>query len=157
MASYKPPLLAGTEAKLNTQAWTTSRLKAIFYEAISIATSLNFCFLINGLDEIEGDIDTIVDMLQFIHQIARHQNVKIVVSSRPEPALVKSFATCPFLRLQDLTWQDIHQYVDGRLKEEDRVQKLMSGNPLALEKLIYKTSEKLRGCSCGLELQYKIW
>ena len=49
-------------------------------------------------------------------------NVKICVSSRPEPEYIFAFQQCRQLRLQDLTRNDMHEYVQGTLAEAPRWQ-----------------------------------
>ena len=145
IVSYKPSLICTPDRKLNAQAWTTIRLKDTFYDMIAGTSSLKFCIFVDGLDEFEGDLDTTDDMLHFIHRTAQSSNVKIVVSSRPEPPLVKSLATWPTLRLQDLTWRDIYRYVYGRLEDEDGAKELISENNGSLKMLEQGTVNKADG------------
>lgn len=74
--------------------------------------SLRFCFLIDGIDEYDGDPAIIVDM---ISSLANFKPVKFILSSRPIPVCVDSFFNFPQLRLQDLTRNDIHRYTEGEL------------------------------------------
>jgi hypothetical protein len=66
------------------------------------------CLFIDGLDEYSGDFQ---DGISFIESLCRHPNLKVVVSSRPEPDFIDAFASKSMLRMQDLTKPDIRKYV----------------------------------------------
>ena len=79
------------------------------------STRTHFCFFIDGLDEFAGDVDVLRDVITTLRS---YENTKVCVSSRPEPAFIRFFATCPQLRLQDLTRKDIKLYVYDRLSRD---------------------------------------
>jgi hypothetical protein len=74
---------------------------------------LRICFLIDGIDEYEGDHSEISELLA---SVSSSSYVKIILSSRPISACVNAFSHCPSLRLQDLTHEDIKLYVEDKLK-----------------------------------------
>lgn len=78
-------------------------------------TSAQFrlCLIIDGLDEYTGSCVDLIDLL--ITETSASPFVKLVVSSRPIPACVESFQRFSGLRLQDLTYGDIHAYVEDTL------------------------------------------
>jgi hypothetical protein len=71
-------------------------------------------FLIDGIDEYEGDQIEVVNLLSTAHH---YQYVKFLISSRPTPVCVDAFSHLPKLRLQDLTRNDIRHYTVGLLRE----------------------------------------
>lgn len=71
-------------------------------------------FLIDGIDEYEGDHIEIINLLA---SAERYPDTKFLVSSRPIPACVDAFSRFPHLRLQDLTRNDIRGYTEGLLRE----------------------------------------
>ncbi|KAH7159734.1 hypothetical protein B0J13DRAFT_433396 [Dactylonectria estremocensis] len=74
---------------------------------------VKICLFIDGLDEFSGDT---AEGIAFIKQLASGPNIKIVVSSRPEPALVSAFKRFPNMRLENLTRPDIALYIEGVLR-----------------------------------------
>lgn len=72
---------------------------------------LRFFFVIDGLDEYDGDLSGLIDLINDTST----PHVKYLVSSRPVTACSEAFANLPGLRLQDLTVGDIRQYVQDRL------------------------------------------
>ncbi|KAI0010773.1 hypothetical protein F4779DRAFT_626929 [Xylariaceae sp. FL0662B] len=78
------------------------------------SSSSRLFFLIDGLDEFDGDHQEIVDL---ITSSAKNNNVKFLVSSRPIPVCVDVFSQSPTLHLHDLTRGDIQKYVEDHLQE----------------------------------------
>ncbi|GIZ48053.1 hypothetical protein CKM354_001112800 [Cercospora kikuchii] len=80
------------------------------------ATSLEMkrlCFFIDGLDEFDGDHLALVRMLD---KMARQLEIKICVSSRPWNVFIGAYeGRVPLLRMEELTKDDIHQYVYDRV------------------------------------------
>ena len=71
--------------------------------------------LIDGVDEYVGN------HLAFSKSLARISQqpwIKILVSSRPVPECFHVFSDCPNLRLQDLTREDIANYIEDELMED---------------------------------------
>jgi hypothetical protein len=93
---------------------TLSTLKRAFSRFLHEVASARFCFIVDGLDEFDGDHDEIVEVFQ---AAASSQTVKICVSSRPLFVFEDVFKDSPKLRLQDLTQNDIFQYADGCLAD----------------------------------------
>lgn len=48
-------------------------------------TGVKTCFCIDGLDEFKGDPDDQDELIALIQQLSHYQNVKVLLSSRPEP------------------------------------------------------------------------
>ena len=79
---------------------------------------------IDGLDEFDGRYDSVIKM---ITNVSDQEHVKICVSSRPLLAFKRAFCANPCLRLQDLTFDSIREYINLQLS--DSVQQHVPDNP----------------------------
>ena len=98
---------------------------------------------IDGLDEFEGQEDTVIKM---IGDLADQTHVKVCVSSRPLPAFEEAFSEKPNLRLQDLTFGSMIEY--GKVKLSEPIQKYVSLNMCKryqAETLVHKIVERAHG------------
>ncbi|KAJ3160781.1 hypothetical protein HDU88_007833 [Geranomyces variabilis] len=77
--------------------------------------------LIDGLDELEGDPQPVLDLFQ---RISSCERVKICIASRPYSVFAAVFAHDPSIRLQDLTGRDIVGFVRGSLSALPRFRAL---------------------------------
>lgn len=100
-------------------AWTEKLLRDAMTTVLDrVASTHKVCLFIDGLDEFEGDPNTLSDLLI---QWGQGKHVKICLSSRPWKIFEDTFAGMPQLRMQDLTHKDIKTYVADRLKEPNTV------------------------------------
>ena len=78
--------------------------------------SAKFCFFIDGLDEYNGDQYELIKVLQ---GLAVSPDIKLCLSSRPWQSFKDAFGQDVerFLKLEDLTRQDIRLYVHNKLEE----------------------------------------
>jgi hypothetical protein len=124
--------------------WTLpSLIKAfdlLFQE--TAGTELRFCLFVDGLDEYDGDPFDIIDLFM---RISQSPNVKLCLSSRPLYDFVKSFKAFPTLRLQDLNFNDIKQYVDDELGANHQMQELQRKEPGQAPKLSQEIIDKADG------------
>ena len=96
-------------------AWTEKRLLMIFRKLLSeLSSTHHLCLFIDGLDEIDGDQNNLVELLQ---DKVKGPNMKICLSSRPDRSFRHAFSSSAMLRLEDLTRKDIRLYVTRKLKE----------------------------------------
>lgn len=72
--------------------------------------------LIDGVDEYSGDV---FEFCKSLTRWSSNKSVKILLSSRPIPTCCHIFAGCPNLRMQDLTYRDIQNYVDEELMRDE--------------------------------------
>ncbi|KAK5734944.1 hypothetical protein LTR17_008577 [Elasticomyces elasticus] len=93
-------------------AWTERKLMDAIKLAMAAATGARFCVLIDGLDELVGDYEALVDL---VFDLQACDIIKCCVSSRPEVELYARLAKCQHLRLQDLNRSDIEAYVSEKL------------------------------------------
>jgi len=101
--------------------WSVEELQQALLEVFSNRT-YSYCLFIDGLDEVEYK-DGQAELIQIIDTFRCQTNVKLCVSSRPEPILKESLKTYPKLRLQDLTSNDIHHYISEVLGPIEKVMK----------------------------------
>lgn len=107
-----------------------------------IPRTAKFCIFIDGLDELKGDNSKVISL---IHSLSQNDNVKILVSSRPEPDCVAAFSSCPSLRLQDLTHADISRYVEDYIGKHEYVKRLERRYPEEVQGLKRKIIDKASG------------
>ena len=95
-------------------AWTEKRLLMIFRKLISdLSSTHHLCLFIDGLDEIEGNQNHLVELLQ---ERVRGPNMKMCLSSRPDRSFIDAFSSPAMLKLEDLTRKDIKLYVSRKLE-----------------------------------------
>jgi hypothetical protein len=129
--------------KLRNQKWTLEVLKRAFSRLTSLPSNqLRFSFFIDGLDEYEGDHE---DMAEFLKALALSPNIKICVSSRPWLVFEDAFRSLPGLRLQDLTFDDIKNYVANELEAHHRMRKLSLREPTHARELVHEIVTKADG------------
>ncbi|KAI1308591.1 prion-inhibition and propagation-domain-containing protein [Xylaria venustula] len=104
--------------------------------------SRSFCFLIDGLDEFDGDYHRGASLVQ---RLAQNSRVKIVVSSRPIPSCVVAFSKFPKLRLQDLTRGDIAAYIQSTIGSHPYMEHLAASNDAPTQYIVDQLMEKASG------------
>ncbi|MCJ1326580.1 hypothetical protein MMC10_003245 [Thelotrema lepadinum] len=105
----------GYQLLTEAQAWTTHRLLSILEIILNTAAArkVYVCFFLDGLDEYDGESDLLLD---WIDTAAKKENVKMCISSRPEEPYRRRFAHAAQLSLQELTQEDIYNYIKDRLE-----------------------------------------
>lgn len=110
----------GEEGEGGSLKWTASELYKAFRKiATQEAALFRFCFFIDGLDEYDSSHG---DLCEVLNDLTKPANIKICVSSRPWNEFEQAFGDHPQSKLymQDLTRNDILEYVRGRLYEHPR-------------------------------------
>lgn len=97
--------------------WGRKELDGCFRRLKDQVLPAKFCFLIDGLDEYDGDEREIIKTLR---DLVLSSSIKICASSRPWNAFEKAFGSNldQKLRLQDFTKNDIRLYAAGKLEED---------------------------------------
>ena len=132
--------------QVRQRIWSLKELKQTFCNLMEQdKKSTCYCFLIDGLDEYDGDC---LELSMFLKAIATCSNVKLCVASRPLLALEHHFDGVPKLRLQDLTIGDISRFVRDRLEEHPRFHALAQREPEESSNLISEIVQT----SCGVFL-----
>lgn len=136
----------------NLQQWSVSDLTAALRCISSQATDkIKFCFLIDGLDEFDGDYEEIIDLFRDISS----DHVKMCLSSRPLTIFQKRLGGYPGLRLQDLTSDDIRLYVAERLADSPGMRFMQAKHPERTGTLVTKIVDKASGVFLWVTLVVK--
>lgn len=105
-----------------------------------------FCFLIDGLDECHGGSNAhatlIEDLAGDFLRHGRRKNVKLIISSRPQPPFGTIYSKLPKITMQDLTQDDIRRYVNDKLMEANQNDSLSSTD---VKKIVHKILRKHDG------------
>ncbi|KAI1455213.1 hypothetical protein F4805DRAFT_285790 [Annulohypoxylon moriforme] len=109
-------ILAATTSLLSKESYDDWSLKELKNTCLAVLTAhpSSLCILIDGLDEICSE-DGPISLLGLIDHIKGLPNVKLCVSSRPEPLLCSSLSKHQQLRLQDLTRSDMWRYSNATI------------------------------------------
>jgi hypothetical protein len=121
--------------------WTVQDLKSAFTRLLQ-RPNLKICLFVDGLDEFDGEHSDIAELFQ---SILASSSVKACLSSRPLVTFEHSFATCPRLRLQDLTYEDISLYVREKLEDREEVLRMSLAEPSDFQELIEEIIVKASG------------
>jgi hypothetical protein len=139
-----------TRLILEPESWTLPRLIKAFEHLFQQASDdSRFCLFIDGLDEYDGDP---FDIINLFTSISKLPNVKLCLSSRPIYEFVKAFRSRPTLRLQDLNFNDIKQYVDDELGANDLMRELHNTEPQEAPKLSLEIIDKADGVFLWVKL-----
>jgi hypothetical protein len=134
---------------LSLESWTLPRLTQAFELLFQRTEGTKFCIFIDGLDEFDGEPNNIIDLFIGLSTIL---NVKICLSSRPLYDFVDAFRSFPTLRLQDLTFNDIKQYVDDELAANNHMKELQKREPTEGPKLVVEIVDKADGVFLWVKL-----
>ena len=109
-----------------------------------------FCFFIDGLDEYGGDPNYIINVIE---SLRKWPAIKLCVSSRPWNEFVDAFGRGfdPQLTLEELTRQDIQNYVQHTLEHNPRFLILKNVDERCQE-LVQEIVDKARGVFLWVEL-----
>ncbi|KAI1807707.1 hypothetical protein F4811DRAFT_549472 [Daldinia bambusicola] len=127
-------------------SWTVDELLAIIQKIVDECEGTKFCFFIDGMDEYEEDKTDLVNLVETIQAFASFPNLKLCVSSRPWSIFADAFGQDPklSLKVEDLTRDDIRQYVYGKFEENKHFVLLRNKDPIALE-LVEEICERAKG------------
>lgn len=137
--------------------WTISRLNEILSKVLEhSADSKSFMFLIDGLDEFEGDVMELFGVLDILNSSPR---IKLCVSSRPWNVFEKAYgsrATKSHLRLHEINRLDINAYIQERLAKDLEMQMNQDLNAQQRsDKLITAIIDKAEGVFLWVNLVVK--
>jgi hypothetical protein len=124
--------------------WTFERLFEVFKLIMRDSESTDcFCFFIDGLDEYDGDIETLTG---FIKSLQVFQNIKLCIASRPWNVFEAAFGlnTKNKIYVQDLTRHDISIYVKDKLEGHPDFQNMKEEGP-AVKELVNEVVGKAQG------------
>ncbi|KAK1758901.1 hypothetical protein QBC47DRAFT_409715 [Echria macrotheca] len=104
-------------SKESLSDWSNRDLEDVLFFALQDHPH-GVCMFIDGLDEVDPS-DGQPELLSLVQRLRglNHDNLKLVVSSRPEPVLKKYLEQHRLLRVQDLTRPSIRKYILDKLRE----------------------------------------
>ncbi|KAH6888463.1 hypothetical protein B0T10DRAFT_548925 [Thelonectria olida] len=124
--------------------------QAMFHRAVMHIDSFTTPVLfIDGLDEFDGDHEGLISLLQ---SLVSKSSVKICVSSRPWVEFEKAFEHKPSLRLEDLTYSDIKNYIVSRFFADVSFQNLQQRDTSLTTALIEEVIVKASGVFLWVQL-----
>ena len=127
----------------NLTAPSSAELRQAFEKMGQIQGQIHkFCIFIDGLDEYSGKP---LDGVNFILDMARNSNMKIVISSRPIQPCAQAFSRMPKLYLQDLTADDIRTYIEQTVDSHPHMGILHCKDPRQTDDLRSNIMEKAYG------------
>ncbi|EPE30296.1 P-loop containing nucleoside triphosphate hydrolase [Glarea lozoyensis ATCC 20868] len=136
------------------KVWSLSQLKRAFRNLVDHCrqNSIKLCFIIDGLDEYDGDHDEIAD---YFTGFSNEPNMKMCISSRPLVVFEEAFDKFPGLKLQNLTHGDISQYVEDNLANHRHMAALTSKSPDQAVRLVGEIVNKADGVFLWVKLVVK--
>jgi hypothetical protein len=133
--------------------WTLINLRNAFSLLLrQNVVNTKICFMIDGVDEFDGDHAEIVKILQ---DVVKFRGVKICLSSRPLRVFQRALNNCTGFRLQDLTEDDIRDYIAGNLHQNPDMIDLMRNENRRATQLTKKIMEKASGVFLWVQLVVK--
>ncbi|KAH6622677.1 hypothetical protein F5144DRAFT_496494 [Chaetomium tenue] len=113
-------------------------LRTLSYVSRDTAISL----FVDGVDEFDGDHDKLT---QFFKHVIDKTPIKMCLASRPWQVFEDAFQNKPSLRLEDLTYQDIKNFVTTMFQEDSGFSQLQSREADFASKLIEEVVHKSSG------------
>ncbi|KAI1338002.1 hypothetical protein F5Y15DRAFT_417441 [Xylariaceae sp. FL0016] len=127
----------------NEEPWTADLLQYLLESLLPDISSHRICVLIDGLDEYSGNGQILIDLVK---KFGTCEHVKLCVSSRPWTEYIDAFGDNAqyTIKLEELTKDDIRQYVCIRLQSSSQFCRLNINNP-SHGKIVDSVSKKARG------------
>ncbi|KAJ9611172.1 hypothetical protein H2200_004355 [Cladophialophora chaetospira] len=121
-------------------AWSLSELMALLRDSMTfLSKKTNLMLFVDGLDEFGTDRADRETLIQLFLDLRQLPNVKLCLSSRPWNEFKDSLGAFPHLKLEDLTKQDMRDYVQAEL-----------GNSRALQDFASVARAKVDDLQCQL-------
>ncbi|KAF3799931.1 hypothetical protein GCG54_00001039 [Colletotrichum gloeosporioides] len=106
----------GLRFKNRCDDWDSEDLKRILFETLR-ATDRSYFVVLDGLDELSKPHTGMGELFGLMDRLMAEDNVKLCVSSRPERVFEDRLSSGRLLRMQDLTFQDILNYILATLDD----------------------------------------
>lgn len=139
----------GQSNRLPTEPWSEPELLELLERVLTPKQSpTTFCFFIDGLDEFQGEENSILQpaeqVIKIVKTLVRSENIKICASGRPWPVFEKAFGAYPKLAIQDHTWNDMDRFCRDMLLKNDRL-RMLSKKDHRFHHLALKITHKAQG------------
>lgn len=123
-------------------AWSMAELTSALQSCLACShLETKFCWFIDGLDEYEGEHDSLCD---FLINFTKSPNLKLCVSSRPWNDFKDAFEGRPQLAVHDCTRADIANFARERLQSHKRWASC-SADEVEKENLVQSIGDKANG------------
>lgn len=127
----------------DTHPWSWSEIVRAFKSLLEMTClSHKFVFIIDGLDEFEGDH---TDLIDWVRDLVTWPHVKACVSSRPWIVFEDAFKNNSSLTMQDMTYRDIKIYVRDQFSSNKGFSILQAAEPDYAAKLVESVTTKASG------------
>jgi hypothetical protein len=123
--------------------WPSDTLLNLFTAVVN-TRRVNLCLFIDGLDEFLDRTRTHQDLLKTLATLSSLPCIKMCVSSRPWTVFHDEFGAGAHLKLEDVTHDDIEQYVSDKFNEHSQFQTLMSRDP-GYTRLVSEVVDRAQG------------
>ncbi|KAK1765409.1 hypothetical protein QBC33DRAFT_621203 [Phialemonium atrogriseum] len=136
----------GTSRGVMLPSWTKTELRQAFDMLLPLARQSNqkLVLLIDGLDEFQVT-DNFRFLLSFAETVRSEGGAKVCASSREWTMFTDYFRAHPSLRLQDLTRNDIEQYIYSHLNKSIAYAELKDSNTEDVDRLVGSLLDKASG------------
>ena len=155
LLSIVNPLYLGLVQSQRTQTpkWDIESLKAALISIVEQSkVGTRILLFIDALDEHSGDNDTLVLLFKSLIQKAGKDSVKLklCLASRSWTVFQQHFGTCPGFAIHEHTHDDVHAYVESRLRPSDGVE--TATNARGLSRIIDLITNKALGVFIWVKL-----
>lgn len=131
--------------------WKAQELQAMLLRAVQMLhQTTKICFFIDGLDEFDSNYEVLIDTVEKL--ILCGDNVKALVASRPWNIFQNAFGQEANLRLEDLTYDDIKNFVHDRFNADEGFESLRKRKPDFAEQLMENIVVKASGVFLWVDL-----
>ena len=133
------------------ERWSTDELFISLSKAIKIlGRDSKICLFVDGLDESTDSHERLISTFKSL--ISGNDHVKICVASRPWNIFQTALGQRPSLRLEDLTFNDIRNFVKSKFHADTEVENLRRRYPSFTDQLIENIVTKASGVFLWVDL-----
>lgn len=119
--------------------WSHAELHSSVVKALGFFRN-GVCLFLDGIDEIKPEDGTkagIPEFLDWAIELSQRSKIKLVLASRPDPHILETrLSRYPRLKVQDLNYQDLMTYAEGRVKIPEK--DISAKNKDLIRSLAYK-------------------
>jgi hypothetical protein len=127
-------------------AWIESEMLSAIRDFVrEVTTEARVFFIVDGLDEFDGNDEQRLQVINLFKDIAQSPSAKVCLSSRPWLIFQDEFDGCPSLKLEDLTRSDIRNYVRDCLGHSNMFRALQLRNRVECNSLMDEIGDRAQG------------
>jgi hypothetical protein len=133
------------------ESWFLGDLHRMLFQAVkALKNDSKVLFFIDGLDEFDGNHEKLITLVRKLMQNNSH--VKFCVASRPWNIFQDAFGKEANLRLEDLTFNDIKDFVRSKFNADAEFENLRRRYPSFADKLMNNIVVKASGVFLWVDL-----